>query len=238
MQESIWIHPDLLYGVTMKFIKPILLYVLFLTACANPNITDVEPLKEGTQLPTPAGLLVGSVRWRQGEQDVSPHLTGIELRNIATGEGYRIAVDETHDFRLVLPAGRYVFQKIWGSRLSLRMDRTTNEKMAPWLMNIVTLPLGGIIIPTETMGVWFQPSLPPVVIREGGALYIGALTMNLPDPLRKGLFDIRITTNDMGDETLKNFQSRFPGTMRVERQLLYWIKREADTSSEANPAVP
>jgi len=219
---------------TMKFIGPILLYILFLTGCANPNITDVEPLTEGTQLPTAGGLLVGSVRWQQGEEDVSPHLTAIQLRNIATGEGYRIAVDETRDFRLALPVGRYAFQKISGASLSLRMDRTTTEKVTPWLMNIVTLPLGGIIIPTETMGVWFQPSLPPVVIQEGEALYIGALTINLPDPLRKGLLDIRITTTDMGDEALKNFQSRFPGTMRVEKQLLYWTNRQADTSIEPN----
>ena len=221
--------------VTMKFIRPTLLYVLFLTACANPNITDVEPLTEGAQLPAPAGLLVGSVRWQQGEEGVSPHLTGIELRNIATGEGYRISVG-THDFRLVLPAGQYVFRKIWGSGLALRTDRTTTEKVAPWLMNIVTLPLGGIIIPTETMGVWFHPSLPPIVIREGEALYVGALTMNLPDPLRKGLLDVRITTNDAGDETLKEFQARFPGTMRVEKKLLYWTERQADTSTEANQA--
>lgn len=218
----------------MRFIATVLLYVLFLTACANPNITDVDPLTEGAQLLKPAGLLVGSVHWQQGQEDVSPHLTGIELRNFASGEGYRISVDETHDFRLALPPGKYVFHKISGSRLSVRTDRTTNEKLAPLLLNIVTLPLGGIIIPTETMGIWFQPPLPPVVIQEGEALYIGALTMNLPDPVRKASFDIRITTNDMGEETLKNFQVRFPGTMRVEKQLLYGNKRQTDSSVETN----
>lgn len=218
----------------MRFIGPTLLYVLFLTACANPNITDVEPLTEGVQLLKPAGLLVGSIHWQQGQEDVSPHLTGIELRNIASGEGYRISVDETHDFRLALPPGQYVFQRISGSRLSIRTDRTTNEKMAPLLLNIITLPLGGIILPTETMGIWFQPPLPPVVIQEGEALYIGALTMNLPDPVRKGSFAIRITTTDMGDEALTNFQTRFPGTMRVEKQLLYGIKRQSDSSVETN----
>jgi hypothetical protein len=218
----------------MKLIRPTVLCFLLLSACANPNVTDFQNLTEGEQLPTPAGLLVGSVRWHQGEDDVSPHLTGVELKNIATGEGYRIFVDETHDFRLALPAGRYVFQKVSGSRLSLRTDRTTNEKLAPLLGNIVTLPLGGIIIPSDTMSVWFQPLLPPVVIRESEAVYIGALTINLPDPLRKGSFDIRITTIDMGDETLRNFQSRFPGTMRVEKQLLYWNKGQTDMSPEAN----
>ena len=221
-------------GVIMRFIVPTLFYVLLLTACANPNITDVEPLTEGAQLPKPAGLLVGSVHWQQGQEDVSPHLTGIELRNIATGEGYRISVDETHDFRLALPPGQYVFQKISGSSLSIRTERTTNDKMAPLLMNIVTLPLGGIIIPTDTMDIWFQPPLPPVVIQEGEALYIGALTMNLPDPVRKGSFDIRITTNDSGEETLKNFQARFPGTMRVEKKLLFGIKRQTDSSVETH----
>jgi hypothetical protein len=220
-------------GVIMRFIRPTLLYVLFLTACANPNITDVEPFTEGAQLPTPGGLLVGTVGWRQGEESVSSRRTGIELRNIVTGEGYRISV-MTHDFRLVLPSGQYVVQRIWGSGLSLRMDRTTTEKVAPWLMNVVTLPLGGIIIPSESMDVWFQPSLTPIVIREGEALYVGALTVNLPDPLRKGSVNIRITTNDEGDETLKEFQARFPGTTRVEKQLLYWNKRQTDTSTEAN----
>ncbi len=35
-------------------------------------------------------------------------------------------------------------------------------------------------------------------------------------------------------ETLKNFQARFPGTMRVEKQLLYWNKGQSDASTEAN----
>ena len=37
-----------------------------------------------------------------------------------------------------------------------------------------------------------------------------------------------------GGETLKNFQARFPGTMRAEKQLLYWSKGQRDTSTEAN----
>jgi hypothetical protein len=37
-----------------------------------------------------------------------------------------------------------------------------------------------------------------------------------------------------GGETLKNFQARFPGTMRAEKQLLYWSKGQSDTSTEAN----
>ena len=37
-----------------------------------------------------------------------------------------------------------------------------------------------------------------------------------------------------GGETLKNFQARFPGTMRVEKQLLYWNKGQSDTSTEAD----
>ena len=217
----------------MKFIRPTLLYVLFLTACANPNITDVEPLTEGAQVPTSGGLLVGTVGWQQGEERVSSRRTGIELSNIDTGEGYRVSVT-THDFRLVLPAGRYVVQRISGSGLSLRMDKTTTEKVAPWLMNVVTLPLGGIILPSESMDVWFQPSLTPIVIREGEAMYAGALTVHLPDPLRKGSVNIRMTTNDEGDETLKDFQVRFPGTTRVEKRLLYWDTRHADTSTETN----
>jgi hypothetical protein len=31
-----------------------------------------------------------------------------------------------------------------------------------------------------------------------------------------------------GGETLKNFQARFPGTMRVEKQLLYWNKGQSE----------
>jgi hypothetical protein len=37
-----------------------------------------------------------------------------------------------------------------------------------------------------------------------------------------------------GSETLENFQARFPGTMRAEKQLLYWNKGQSDTSTEAN----
>ena len=37
-----------------------------------------------------------------------------------------------------------------------------------------------------------------------------------------------------GGETLKNFQACFPGTMRAEKQLLYWSKGQSDTSTEAN----
>ena len=90
-----------------------------------------------------------------------------------------------HDFRLVLPVGRYAVQRIWGSGLFLRKDRTTTETVAPWLMNVLMLPLGETIIPSDSMNVWFQPSLPLIVMREGEALYVGALTVNLRDPLRK-----------------------------------------------------
>ncbi len=37
-----------------------------------------------------------------------------------------------------------------------------------------------------------------------------------------------------GGETLKNFQAHFPGTMRVEQQLLYWNKEQSDQSTEAH----
>lgn len=105
-------------GAIMKFIMPTLLCALFLTACANPNNTDVEPLTEGAQLPTSGGLLVGPVGWQQCEESVFSRRTGIELGNIVTGEGYRVSV-MTHDFRFVLPAERYMVQRIWGSGLSL-----------------------------------------------------------------------------------------------------------------------
>jgi hypothetical protein len=35
-------------------------------------------------------------------------------------------------------------------------------------------------------------------------------------------------------EMLKNFQAHFPGTMRVEQQLLYWNKGQSDRSTEAH----
>jgi hypothetical protein len=61
-----------------------------LTACSVPNIKDpnikyVTSLKEGEQLPSPQGLLVGTIRWQQGEQQgiagygVGPD-TGIKIR--------------------------------------------------------------------------------------------------------------------------------------------------------------
>jgi hypothetical protein len=37
-----------------------------------------------------------------------------------------------------------------------------------------------------------------------------------------------------GGKTLKNFQACFPGTMRVEKQLLYWNKEQSDRSTEAH----
>lgn len=40
-----------------------------------------------------------------------------------------------------------------------------------------------------------------------------------------------------GGETLKKFQARFPGTMRAEKELLYWNKGQSDTFTEANQAT-
>ena len=37
-----------------------------------------------------------------------------------------------------------------------------------------------------------------------------------------------------GRDVKKNFQSRFPGTMRTEKPLLYWDKGQRYTSTEAN----
>jgi hypothetical protein len=37
-----------------------------------------------------------------------------------------------------------------------------------------------------------------------------------------------------GGETLHNFQARFPGTVRIEQQLLYENKGQSDRSIEAN----
>jgi hypothetical protein len=67
---------------------------------------------------------------------------------------------------------------------------------------------------------WVKPVLTPVAIREGEASYIGAMTISLPDPLCRGPLTVRITTSDEGDETLNEFQARFPGTIRVEKRLL------------------
>ena len=37
-----------------------------------------------------------------------------------------------------------------------------------------------------------------------------------------------------GGETLNNFQARFPGTMRNEKQLLCWSEGQSDRSTEAH----
>ena len=37
-----------------------------------------------------------------------------------------------------------------------------------------------------------------------------------------------------GQDVIKTFQARFPGTMRTEKPLLYWDKGHSNTSTEAH----
>ena len=210
-------------------IVPALVCTLGLSACSASNtaIKQVSNLQEGAQLPYAEGVLVGSLRWEQGEQGIAAHGSGrcqgpytiIMLRNTASNELYRHLL-EAPDFRLSLPPGQYVFEQILGGRLAVRVNSGSTETAAPWLLNVVTLPFGMMIIPSPGKNLRFKPALPPVVVREGEAAYGGSLIVDLPDPLPSEPFPVRVRTADEGSETLKEFDARFPGTIRVEKQLL------------------
>ena len=205
----------------------VVLWALLITACANPPITDISGFKEGEKLGVQDGLLVGAIRWQQGEKEVATDVgdyhevpdTGIQIRNMATNEVVRLWL-KTSDLCLALPRGTYVFEKISGSQLAVRVDRTTGEKVAPWLANVLTLPLGGVVIPSEKVGAAFTPHLAQFVIKEGEASYMGILTIHLPDPLPKGPFKIGVSTSDEGEEMLGRLRARFEGIARVEKRLL------------------
>lgn len=211
----------------LSTIGSVALYALFIAACANSAITDISGFKDGEKLEVQDGLLLGTIKWQQGEKEVATDVgdyhevpdTGIQLRNIATNEVVRLWL-RTSDLCVALPRGTYAFDKISGSQLAVRVNKTTSEKVAPWALNLLTLPLGGIIIPSEKVGLSFNPQLAQFVIREGEASYMGTITIHLPDPLPRGPFKIEVSTSDEGEEVLKKLRVRFEGIARVEKRLL------------------
>src|SRR6185436_18592408 len=68
------------------------------------------------------------------------------------------------------------------------------------------------------------------------ALVAPPIPMAVACRLKGGRFGCRrnILEEKRGGGTFKNFQARFPGTMRVEEQILYWNKGQRDTSTEVN----
>lgn len=199
------------------------LVCLFLLAGCSNNLYN---LKEGQSLPSSEGLLVGTIRWQQGDQGLAVYGGGVlgskvrmDIRNVTTDEVYSYVM-EAPDVRLALPPGQYTFVEISVSNVAVNVNRTTAQKVAPWLLNLLTLPLGVVTIPTGKVNLSFKPPFPPFVIREHEALYIGSLVINLPDPLPRGRFQARFDISDEGDQVLSELQDRFPGTKRVEKRLL------------------
>lgn len=200
----------------------VLVFLFLLAACS----TNLYNLRDGQPLPPSEGLLVGTIRWQQGDQGLAVYGGGylgskvrIDIRNISNDEVYSYVM-EAPDVRLALPPGKYTFAEISVSNVAVNVNRTTAQKVAPWLVNLLTLPLGVLVIPTEKVNLSSKPSFPPFVIREHEALYIGSLVIHLPDPLPTARFQVRFDISDEGDQVLDELKDRFPGTKRVEKRLL------------------
>lgn len=92
--------------------------------------------------------------------------------------------------------------------------------MAPLLMNLITLPLGVLTIPSPKISVSVNPSLSPFVVHQGEALYVGTIVIEIPDPIPFGGFRSQIKVVNEEDQHLAGFQQEFPGIERVATRLL------------------
>lgn len=208
--------------VNERWIGALAMCLILLTGCSN----SLRNLKDGEALPTSQGLLVGTIRWQQGEHGVAAYGGGqygthvlLQIRHIGSERVY------SHDMKeprllLTLPAGEYMFERITISNVSLNVRRTTAQKAAPWLLNVLTLPLGVATIPTGGVNLSFEPTLSAFQIKAGEATYIGTITIDFPDPLPHGSNRVNFSVADEEDTAAENLVIRFPGTERVEKHLL------------------
>ena len=199
--------------------------------CAH-HFQNIKNFKEGETLVQPSeGLLIGSILVRQGENELKPSGLSssekLEILNIQTNSSIYHDLRGTDeikgvkgtDFRLPLPSGQYKLQKIIAT--DIKLNRSTSSKIAPWLLNILTLPFGVFVFPgigPETLELTLPYS--DFEVKPHEATYIGTLIVDFPDPLPIGHPHGQFKVIDEGDQTTADLQNRIPGIERVVKNLL------------------
>ena len=194
------------------------LCLFLITACSN----TLQSVKEGeTFSKSSDGLLVGTIRFQQGDRMIVPSGLGatqrLFIQSIEINKSFEHVLDGT-DFRLTLPPGHYTVKQIFAYQLSV--NKTTGAAVAPWLWNVLTLPFGVVTVPAGTRFNFYPPDS-PFEIKQHEATYIGTLVVEIPDPLPMGSFTPTFRVIDEEEQASKDLPARFPGIERVNKDLLF-----------------
>lgn len=203
--------------------------VLILSACSG-KLRPEEDIRS-----QPHGVAIGSIQWHQGGRVFIPQggWTGtkmsLSIRNTETGKVYASALEgegaNVQIAQIALPHGRYVLERL--SLANAEVNRTMGARIVPWLWNIVSVPFGVLTIPSRPH-LWVNVNLSHFVIQADEAVYFGALSVEIPDPLPMGSFTPQINISDEGEPKLDELRLKFPGIRKIDKQLVRQLSEGTD----------
>lgn len=204
--------------------------LVVIMGCAS-SLQTLKNVKQGESIAgSQNGLLVGAFLLRQGEKTVT--LTGaqgsgetFQIKNIATGQTYSHKIEGTadvkdidgYDFRLPLTAGQYSLLSLTAT--GVNVNETTMSKASPWLMNILTLPLGVVSVPGNS-SINLPTPFSSFEIKPREVTYIGTLIIEIPDPLPNGRFRPQYKVLNEETQTTAELRTRIPGIEKVVTALV------------------
>jgi len=223
----------------------IFLILALLIGCSG-SLTGLKNVKQGESIAgSPNGLLVGAILLRQGANSVT--FSGdagsgekLKIHNNGTGEIYTHNIEGTpdvkdiegFDFRLPLAPGQYSLTSITATDLNI--NRTTTAKVSPWLLNILTLPLGVVIVPGRT-AINIPTPFSSFEIKPHEVTYIGTLIIEIPDPLPDGRFEPQYKIINEEIPTTGDLKSRIPGIEKIVTTLV--VVQQPAQPSAPNPGL-
>jgi hypothetical protein len=125
---------------------------------------------------------------------------------------------EQPEFHLAVPQGQYSLDHF--HIMKAGANRTRWATVTPWLLNVLTLPLGVVFIPTGRVDLSVVPHFSVFEINQDEVSYIGTLTIEIPDPLPMGQYQAHFKIADDGDEFLGDIQSHSYGAGRFMRRVI------------------
>lgn len=176
----------------------LLFTAILLFGCAAVEVTTLNNIRGGQSFAKSSdGLVVGAIYWQQGDRIIIPsgsfgRVLGVLIRNIDTKNAYLYEPKEK-DFRLALPPGRYIFERVSARGLKSAMGNVNLS---------VALPFS------------------PFEINPQRAVYVGTVTITVPDPIPAERFTERFIVSDEFESSAAELQNRFPGIEKVEKRLL------------------
>jgi hypothetical protein len=234
----------------LKKIKNILSGAIFLSlvlliGCSS-SLQSLKNVKQGESIVgSQNGLLVGAILLRQGEKTVT--LTGgqgsgemLQIKNTETDQKYSHKIEGTadvkdiegFDFRLLLGPGQYSLTSLRAT--GINVNQTTTAKVSPWLINILTLPLGVVTVPGQA-AINLPTPFSSFEIKPHEATYIGTLIIEIPDPLPNGRFNPQYKILNEETPTTADLKNRILGIEKVVTALV--VVQQPAQSVAPNPEL-